>query len=472
MTTNRNLRIPITIILIVAIVAVGAWFYLHGLDSANGALTASGTIETTVVNIAPELSGKVAEVKVDEGDKVKAGDVLFRLDDDLLQAQRKVAAASLDSAQAAAQTAQAALDAAQAQYQITLDAALAQDQKSRLHDWYPPEPGQFNQPIWYFTRDEQVQAAQAEIDAAQAALDQTQAALTQVAQDQEAAAFIKAETRLAQARVAYLVAKDVYARAQLAKGTNASNPYAPVPKVPKEPRKLGNDANLFDSGKSLYDDAKDELDRAQQAYDDLLTNQAAQDVLDARADVSIAQERYYTALDRMRVLQTGDHAPGVIAAQTAVDQAQAALDQAQKAVEQTQAQLDQLDVQLAKLVVTAPMDGDVLTRSIEPGEVVNAGSVVLSLGRLDELTITVYVPEDRVGEVALGQSASVGVDSFPGESFSASVIHIADQAEFTPRNVQTVEGRKTTVFAIKLKLSDPSGKLKPGMPADVTFSSK
>jgi HlyD family secretion protein len=458
--------ITLTLVFLMVVSTAGCGAIGNG---AAGSIQASGTIETTVVNIAPELSGKVAEVKVDEGDKVKAGDVLFRLDDDLLQAQRKVATASLDSAQAAAQTAQAALDAAQAQYQIALDAALAQDQKSRLHDWYPPEPGQFNQPIWYFTRDEQVQAAQAEIDAAQAALDQTQAALTQVAQDQEAAGFIKAETRLAQARVAYLVAKDVYARAQLAKGTNASNPYAPVPKVPKEPRKLGNDANLFDSGKSLYDDAKDELDRAQQAYDDLLTSQAAQDVLDARADVSIAQERYYTALDRMRVLQTGDHAPGVIAAQTAVDQAQAALDQAQKAVEQTQAQLDQLDVQLAKLVVTAPMDGDVLTRSIEPGEVVNAGSVVLSLGRLDELTITVYVPEDRVGEVALGQSASVGVDSFPGESFSASVIHIADQAEFTPRNVQTVEGRKTTVFAIKLKLSDPSGKLKPGMPADVTF---
>jgi HlyD family secretion protein len=466
---HRRPPIPV-IVVIVAALAVAAWFlYAEYTKSLDTSLTASGTIETTVVNIAPELSGKVAEVKVDEGDQVKAGDVLFRLDDDLLQAQRKVAAASLDSAQAAAQTAQAALDAAQAQYQITLDAALAQDQKSRLQDWYPPEPGQFNQPIWYFTRDEQVQAAQAEIDAAQAALDQTQAALTELAQDQEAAGFIKAETRLAQARVAYLVAKDVYARAQLAKGTNASNPYARVPKVPKEPRKLGNDANLFDSGQNLYDDAKDELDRAQEAYDDLLTSQGAQDVLDARADVSIAQERYYTALDRQRALQIGDHAPGVIAAQTAVDQAQAALEQAQKAVGGAQAQLDQLDVQLAKLTVSAPMDGDVLTRSIEPGEVVNAGSVVLSLGRLDELTITVYVPEDRVGEVALGQQASVGVDSFPGESFSASVIHIADQAEFTPRNVQTVEGRKTTVFAIKLKLSDPSGRLKPGMPADVAF---
>ena len=61
------------------------------------------------------------------------------------------------------------------------------------------------------------------------------------------------------------------------------------------------------------------------------------------------------------------------------------------------------------------------------------------------------------------------VDSFPDEEFSATIIAISDEAEFTPRNVQTVEGRKTTVFAVKLQLSNPEGKLKPGMPADVVF---
>jgi HlyD family secretion protein len=104
--------------------------------------------------------------------------------------------------------------------------------------------------------------------------------------------------------------------------------------------------------------------------------------------------------------------------------------------------------------------------------VVNPGSTLLTLGRLDELTITVYVPEDRLGEVAMGQVANVTVDSFPGETFTAAVTYISSQAEFTPRNVQTVEGRKNTVFAVKLKLGDTSGKLKPGMPADVTFSQK
>jgi HlyD family secretion protein len=70
----------------------------------------------------------------------------------------------------------------------------------------------------------------------------------------------------------------------------------------------------------------------------------------------------------------------------------------------------------------------------------------------------------------MGQQAEVTVDSFSGVTFAAEVIHIADQAEFTPRNVQTVEGRSSTVYAIKLKVTNSEGKLKIGMPADVVFS--
>jgi HlyD family secretion protein len=88
---------------------------------------------------------------------------------------------------------------------------------------------------------------------------------------------------------------------------------------------------------------------------------------------------------------------------------------------------------------------------------------------LNEITITVYVPEDRYGQISLGQQAEVTVDSFPGETFTAEVIHIADEAEFTPRNVQTVEGRSSTVYAIRLKVTDSEGRLKIGMPADVVF---
>ena len=116
------------------------------------------------------------------------------------------------------------------------------------------------------------------------------------------------------------------------------------------------------------------------------------------------------------------------------------------------------------------MDGSILTRNVEPGEFVQPGAVTFAMADLEDMTITVYVPEDRYGQISLGQQAHVTVDSFPDETFPAEVIHIADQAEFTPRNVQTVEGRSSTVFAIKLKVTDSEGKLKIGMPADVVFS--
>jgi HlyD family secretion protein len=131
--------------------------------------------------------------------------------------------------------------------------------------------------------------------------------------------------------------------------------------------------------------------------------------------------------------------------------------------------VDLTDTQLAKITITAPMDGVILTRNIEAGEFVQPGSVAFAMADLNNITITVFVPEDRYGQISLGQQAQITVDSFPGETFTGEVIHMADQAEFTPRNVQTVEGRSSTVYAIKLKVTDSEGKLKIGMPADVVF---
>ncbi len=117
-------------------------------------------------------------------------------------------------------------------------------------------------------------------------------------------------------------------------------------------------------------------------------------------------------------------------------------------------------------------DGVVLERLFEPGELATPGSSLLTIGDLYQLNLTVYVPEDRYGVIMLGSSYPVTVDSFPNRVFQGKVTHIADQAEFTPRNVQTVEGRKNTVFAIRLSLDNPDLALKPGMPADVNFSAK
>jgi HlyD family secretion protein len=122
--------------------------------------------------------------------------------------------------------------------------------------------------------------------------------------------------------------------------------------------------------------------------------------------------------------------------------------------------------------ITSPIDGIVQLRLIEPGELTAAGSNLIVLANTDNLTLKVYVAEDRYGQIILGRTYPVTVDAFPGQTFTGRVSHIADQPAFTTRNVQTVEKRKTTMYAITLSLTSANGKLKPGMPAEVLFEAQ
>lgn len=475
----RHLPRPVIIGAAVMVMLVAGYYGVRALtNNANGQLRASGTIEAVDVNVSPELAGKVKEVSVDEGQAVKEGDLLFRLDDTLLKQQRDAAAAGLQAAKSAAQTAEAAYASAQAQYQVTLDGARSQARATRTQEWSTLRQDNFNQPNWYFTQDEQIAAAQRVVDQAKANLSKRQDALDQVVHDLDNADFLKAEERLANARIAYLVAKQVNGEASI--GGSASRPdqldVGPFPPFANGyqiriqlAKNLPNNQTLADAGQSSYDAASQELSHAQSAYDKLLSTAQAQNVLKARAAVAVAQEAYDVAQDRLTGLQTGVNSPQVTAASAAVQQAKSQAQQAEDAVQQAQANLDLLNVQMGKLEVNAPMDGVILTRNVEPGEFVQPGATAFAMANISALTITVYVPEDRYGAIHLNQKATMTVDSFPGKTFAATVSYISDQAEFTPRNVQTVEGRSSTVYAVKLKVSDPGEDLKPGMPADVVF---
>lgn len=465
-------------LLILIVVGVSAWLILRSLGDQDTTLTASGTIEGVTVSIAPEMAGRVKDVLVEQGQTVRTGEPLLRLDPSLLAAQRAVAAAGVDSARSAAQTAQAAYDSAQAQYEIALLAARAADSQMRIADWIGKRPDYFDQPTWYFTRAEQIAAAQAEVEAAKAALKEAQTAVDEIAKSAGGAEFLAAEQRLSQARTAYLIATDLNARAQLSEQEIRPEdiPLRCPPwincyrvKIGVAKKVSGQDEDLLNAAQEDYDAAKIELEETQRAYDALLSTQAARDVQKARARLVLAIERLELARDRLSMLRTGEQSPQVAAAARTVEQAKAAMLQAQDAIRQAEANLALVETQISKLEVTAPTDGVVLTRNVEPGEFVQPGTNAIELVRLDDLTITVYVAEDRYGHISLGLQATVTVDSFPGEVFHATVIYIADRAEFTPRNVQTVEGRSATVYAVKLRLDDPLGKLKPGMPADVTF---
>ena len=467
---------PLPVRILIALVVIGtiAYFALRSSissNSDNGQLTASGTIESVTVNISPEMAGKVKDVLVSEGESVKVGDPLLHLDDSLLTAQRALASAQLDSADSAVTTVEAALASAQVQYDLAFDNAVVQSNAVRTIDWFRDEPGDFNLPLWYYSQAEQITAAQSEVEFAKAALEAAQNNLVSILGSAGSADFVKAESDLASARASYQVAKDIYDRIQNGLTTeDLSRPQLiKVARGDLFVNRVGQ--GLRDSAKQNYDDARAKLDETQRAYDDALTTDGAKDVLKARAERSIAQERYYTALDYALSLQIGETSSSVTAAQKGLEQAQSAVDQAKTAIGQAEANLALIDTQMAKLTVYAPMDGVILTRSVEPGEFVQPGAAALTMANLNELTITVYVPETRLNEIKLGQQASVTIDVASGQSpvFNAKVIHIADQAEFTPRNVQTVEGRSSTVYAVKLKVTDTEGKLKIGMPADVVF---
>ena len=467
------------IVMIVAFLVAAIYFGFRVFSNRDdGKLRASGTIEAVEVNISPETSGKVQETLVEEGQAVKTGDPVLRLDDSLLTAQQQVARSGVDSAHNALLTAQGAYNLAQAQYDATVSSARAQQGAARLTDWFSRTPGQFDQPLWYFSQDEQITASQAEADASEQAMQQAQTNLDQVVRSLNNSDFVSAETRLANARISYLVAQSVQTHAQ-ATGGKVSPDDISLPDLPalapsyririRVAKGLSGDSNVITTAQNSLDAAQTELEDAQQAYDALLNTDAADRVLKARAAVSVARERHEVALDNLGKLQTGEYSSQVKIASLSLEQAKNGLQQAQGAVNQAEANLALLDTQLKKLTVYAPIDGVILTRNVEPGEFVQPGASAVTMADLAELTITVYVPEDHYGEISLGQGATVTVDSFPNETFAATVSSISDQAEFTPRNVQTVQGRSATVYAVKLKVSDPGSKLKLGMPADVVF---
>ncbi len=118
----------------------------------------------------------------------------------------------------------------------------------------------------------------------------------------------------------------------------------------------------------------------------------------------------------------------------------------------------------------SPLDGWVVTTVFNPGEEVPPTAPVVVVADWRELTLKVYLPEDRFGQVALGQSAAIAVDAYPGERFPGEVSFIASEAEFTPRNVQTREDRVKSVYALKLRVPNADLRLKPGMFADAVFA--
>lgn len=204
-------------------------------------------------------------------------------------------------------------------------------------------------------------------------------------------------------------------------------------------------------------DAERDLERTRTLYEGRAVPREALDK--AELAVELARRQRDQADEQLALLRGGARPEQIAAARAQVAQAEAAV--------------ATLDATLAKTRLVAPFAGVITVRHREPGEIVAPGAPVVTLLNPDDRWVRIYVPENRLGRVALGQGATIVSDTFPDRSYPGEVAFVGDEAEFTPKNVQTTEERVRLVYAVKVRITgDPNQELKPGLPADVTLEER
>jgi len=391
-----------------------------GNQATDGPIMASGFIEGEEVIVAPETSGRIAERLADRGDAVQAGDVLVRLDDALLQSQRLEAEAG--RAAARANLARVAAGARPAEISAAR-AALAQAEARRE-------------------------------EAAQAVITAREAVSNPLSLDAEISAA-RTQVRLAEQKVEM-------AEANLAETELKHHVYVELANASKG-GDVGRTWDLqLQASQAALAQAEAELEGAQQYLNALRAIRANPLTLEAQLHQAEMEYRLAEAQVAGAQAALGEVEAGPTGEERAVAEAQ---------VRQAEAAVHLVDAQIGQLTLVAPMDGVVTGRSAQAGETATAGVPLLTIANLEEVTLVIYIPENRIVQVELGQEVAVRVDTFPERVFVGRMASIAGEAEFTPRNVQTQEERVNLVFAVKVRIPNPDGALKPGMPADATIGS-
>lgn len=377
---SRSKAVPLIIVAALAGVGFIVWrLFFFSPAIPDNIVTLSGRIEGDDSAVAPKTSGRILEIRVREGDKVKAGDIIAVLDDEQLRARQ-------DQAQAALQAAQARTAAAEAQI------AILQEQLKE-NELYTEQS----------KVDSQGRVRQAEADLA------------------------AAEADLAQQEASYQLAlfdKDAYTR-------------------------------LAETGAVSERQGKQSVATADQQA----------------AAVAAAKRRVEAARGSLTTAQASLTNPGIREAQVAgvrrqMAQQEAEIATAKASAEQARFQLTEAQANRQDLTIAAPFDGTIITRAAEPGEVVPAGTAIVTLLDLTKVYLRGFVPEGQIGRLKLGQPAHVYLDSNPNLPLDAYVSRIDPQATFTPENTYFRDDRVKQVVGVKLQLKTGIGYAKPGMPSD------
>jgi HlyD family secretion protein len=148
------------------------------------------------------------------------------------------------------------------------------------------------------------------------------------------------------------------------------------------------------------------------------------------------------------------------------DTARTRADAGKSNVDALSASLELANTRLGFAELVSPIEGFVLVKSAEEGEVVQAGSVIFTIANLRDIWLTAYVNETDLGKVKLNQEVNVKIDTYADKVYKGRISYISEESEFTPKQIQTTEERVKLVYRIKVNLDNPNLELKPGMPAD------
>ncbi|MFB6276555.1 MAG: HlyD family secretion protein, partial [Halothece sp.] len=208
-----------------------------------------------------------------------------------------------------------------------------------------------------------------------------------------------------------------------------------------------------------------------QRYDQAQTEwESLQATVEARQSaVNAAQRQVNAAQGALRQAKTSSINPDIFTERLQglrqqLEQARSRLEAAKADVANAQANQDQIQAKLDDLSIASPIEGVVLDRIAEPGEVLSSGKIILTVIDLDEVYLRGYVPEKQIGKIRVGQPAKVYLDSNPDQPLDATVSSIDSQASFTPENIYFKRDRVKQVFGLKLSIDNPQGFAKPGMP--------
>lgn len=388
---SHKLRLLIPLALLLVGTGTGIWYTLSRPQSNT--IELSGRIEGYPTDVGAKVGGRVNSVTVREGDRVRQGDVIVRLDDAEIQAQLRGATARLAAAQQQQQ---------QAALQLTVVQSQIEEAQLNVRQATGDAQGRIYQ------ADANVAAAEAQLSQAAAQLNQAQSELKLAAVNRD--------------RFAQLLTEGAVTRQQ------------------------------FDQAQTAYETARAIVGSREAA------------VAAARRQVNAAQGGFVQA-------QTTGLNPNIRSAQLDAlrrqfNVARSQLAAAQAEVKNAQAAQQQVQAQLAYLNVPSPINGVVLTRNVEPGQVVTTGKTLLTVIDPDVIYLRGYIPEGEIGRVRVGQTAKVFLDSAPKQPLNAQVAAVDTQASFTPENIYFRQDRVQQVFGVRLNITDPAGYAKPGMPAD------